>query len=77
MGNRVRHTDLSTARKSAGVLRDMIAAHQKVCRSCRPLKPQLTRYCDEGYGLAQMLAGTEDDIRRLTPANLGPAATLF
>lgn len=77
MGTRTKHTDLSTARKSAQVIRGMIADHQKLCRDCHQFRPNLARYCDTDYGLEQQLARTLDDIRRLTPADLGPAPTLF
>lgn len=75
--NRTRHVDLATARTSAAAIRNEIARHRTLCRDCYTTHQRIARYCDTGYDLAVLLAGTEDDIRRLSPADLGPPPRLF
>lgn len=74
---RTRHVDLATARRAVTAIRAEIASHRKVCRDCWTPYDRAARYCDTGYDLAVLLAGTEADIRRLSAPDLGPPPALF
>lgn len=74
---RTRHVDLATARRSAVVIRAEIAKHRTLCRDCWTPLDRAARYCDTGYDLVTLLAGTEADIRRLSAPDLGPPPALF
>lgn len=77
MGNRIRHVDLSTAKRAVAELGEQARQHRKVCNTCYRYHPNAARYCPDGYELAEQLAVAKDDVRRLTPADPGPQGELF